>query len=182
MPKYKTKYTDWCTIPNDGGWGICLRMWKPDKEVALTILRSHVNKAVLYKADFIRRPCYNGVAVYWRLLYILIHSYFHFEFSGFSLQQWLSDNGIPQIAPLSDYQLSQLYDVLEISPFLKQDACLFNNSATAKSWSSGKCKKSQSYKGTISLKCPRTDVSPMYCMWTLARYLWIRYMDCWIVK
>jgi len=21
---HKTKYTDWCPIPNDGGWGICL--------------------------------------------------------------------------------------------------------------------------------------------------------------
>ena len=34
---HKTKYTDWCPIPNDGGWGICLRMWKPVKEVALKI-------------------------------------------------------------------------------------------------------------------------------------------------
>ena len=25
---HKTKYTDLCPIPNDGGWGICLRMWK----------------------------------------------------------------------------------------------------------------------------------------------------------
>ena len=24
---HKTKYTDWWPIPNDGGWGICLRMW-----------------------------------------------------------------------------------------------------------------------------------------------------------
>ena len=23
---HKTTYTDWCPIPNDGGWGICLRM------------------------------------------------------------------------------------------------------------------------------------------------------------
>ena len=35
-----TKYTDWCSIPNDGGWGICLRMWKPVKEVALNILNN----------------------------------------------------------------------------------------------------------------------------------------------
>ena len=25
---YTTKYIDWCPIPNDGGWGIFLRMWK----------------------------------------------------------------------------------------------------------------------------------------------------------
>jgi len=25
---HKTKYTKWCPIPNDGGWGIFLRMWK----------------------------------------------------------------------------------------------------------------------------------------------------------
>ena len=35
---YKSKYTDWCPIPNDSGWGICLHMWKPGKEVTLTIL------------------------------------------------------------------------------------------------------------------------------------------------
>ena len=37
---HKTKYTDWCPIPNDGGRGICLRMWKPVKEVALKILKN----------------------------------------------------------------------------------------------------------------------------------------------
>ena len=37
---HKTKYTDWCPIPNDGGWGIRLRMWKPVKEVALKILNN----------------------------------------------------------------------------------------------------------------------------------------------
>ena len=25
---HKTKYTDRYPIPNDSGWGICLRMWK----------------------------------------------------------------------------------------------------------------------------------------------------------
>jgi len=25
---HKTKYTDWCPIQSDSGWGICLRMWK----------------------------------------------------------------------------------------------------------------------------------------------------------
>ena len=32
---HKTKYTDWCSIPNDGGWNIYLRMWKPVKEVIM---------------------------------------------------------------------------------------------------------------------------------------------------
>ena len=27
-------------MPNDGGWGICLHVWKPGKEVALTILNN----------------------------------------------------------------------------------------------------------------------------------------------
>ena len=31
---HTTKYTDWCPIPNDSGWGICLRLWKPVKETA----------------------------------------------------------------------------------------------------------------------------------------------------
>ena len=26
---HKTKYTDWCPIPNYGGWGICLHTWIP---------------------------------------------------------------------------------------------------------------------------------------------------------
>ena len=37
---HTTKYTDWCPKPNDGGWGICLRMWKPEKVVALNILNN----------------------------------------------------------------------------------------------------------------------------------------------
>jgi len=37
---HKTKYTDWWPIPNDGGWGICLRMWKPVKEVVIKILKN----------------------------------------------------------------------------------------------------------------------------------------------
>ena len=37
---HKTKHTDWCPIPNDSGWGICLGMWKPVKEVALKILNN----------------------------------------------------------------------------------------------------------------------------------------------
>jgi len=32
---HTTKYTNWCPIPNYGGWGICLCMWKPVKEVEL---------------------------------------------------------------------------------------------------------------------------------------------------
>ena len=35
-----TKYTDWCPIPNDDGWGICLRIWKPEEEVALKVLNN----------------------------------------------------------------------------------------------------------------------------------------------
>ena len=34
---HNTKYTDWCPIPNDGGWGICLRMWKPVKEISYAV-------------------------------------------------------------------------------------------------------------------------------------------------
>ena len=37
---HKTKYTDWCSIPNYGGLGICLRMLKPVKEVAIKILNN----------------------------------------------------------------------------------------------------------------------------------------------
>ena len=44
-----------CPIPNGAGWGICLRMWKPGKEVAL-------NNAFFTRGP--RRPRYNGVAVY----------------------------------------------------------------------------------------------------------------------
>ena len=47
---HKTKYTDWCPIPNDGGWGICLRMWKPVKEIALKILnngRMYITRSII---------------------------------------------------------------------------------------------------------------------------------------
>ena len=47
---HKTKYTDWCPIPNDGGWGICLRMWKPVKEIALKILnngRVYITRSII---------------------------------------------------------------------------------------------------------------------------------------
>ena len=37
---HKTKYTNWCPIPNDSGWGICLCIGKPVKEVALKILNN----------------------------------------------------------------------------------------------------------------------------------------------
>ena len=66
---HKTKYTDWCPIPNDGGWGICLRMWKPVKEVALKIL----NNGRMYIWRFVItqffscgpwRPRYNRVTMY----------------------------------------------------------------------------------------------------------------------
>ena len=40
---HKTKYTDWCPIPNDVGWCICLRMWKSVKQVALKILNNGQN-------------------------------------------------------------------------------------------------------------------------------------------
>ena len=37
---HKTKYTDWCPIPNDCRLGICLHMWKPVKEVSFFILNN----------------------------------------------------------------------------------------------------------------------------------------------
>ena len=66
---HKTKYTDWCPIPNDGGWGICLRMWKPVKEVALKILNNgcmHITRFVIHMlfSRGPRWPRFNGVAVY----------------------------------------------------------------------------------------------------------------------
>ena len=47
---HSTKYTDWCPIPNDSGWGICLRMW--NLEVALKILN---NGRVYVTRSFITR-------------------------------------------------------------------------------------------------------------------------------
>ena len=44
---HKTKYTDWCPIPNDGGWGICLRKWKPVKDFEQC---SRVYNAVRYNS------------------------------------------------------------------------------------------------------------------------------------
>ena len=41
---HKAKYTDWFPIPNDGGLGICLCMWKHVKEVALKILNNGRNQ------------------------------------------------------------------------------------------------------------------------------------------
>jgi len=51
---HKTKYTDWCPILNDGGWGICLSMWKPGKRSRFDQFeqRSHVYNAVYYNMFF----------------------------------------------------------------------------------------------------------------------------------
>ena len=64
------KTLNWCPIPNDSGWGICLRMWKPVKEIALTIFNNgrvytynrSVKRQVFSRGP--RRLHYNGVAVY----------------------------------------------------------------------------------------------------------------------
>mgnify|MGYP007091356483 CR=1 FL=1 len=48
---YKTKNTDLCPIPNDFGWGICLHMWKPGKEVVTTILNNDHVYTGLDKSD-----------------------------------------------------------------------------------------------------------------------------------
>jgi len=47
---HKTKYTDWCPIPKDGGWGICLRMSKPVKELVLKFL----NNSRVYKTQSVK--------------------------------------------------------------------------------------------------------------------------------
>ena len=53
---HKTKYTDECPIPKDGRWGICLRMQKPVKEVALTILdngRANITQSIIAHVFFL---------------------------------------------------------------------------------------------------------------------------------
>ena len=52
---HKTKYTDWCPIPNDGGWGIWLRLWK---EVALKILNNghvYITRSVITRFFLVDR-------------------------------------------------------------------------------------------------------------------------------
>ncbi|XP_060567959.1 uncharacterized protein LOC132726631 [Ruditapes philippinarum] len=64
---------------------------------------------------------------------------------GFSLQQWLSDKDLQNADyPLDEYHSSILLDLLNLSPFLKDDACLLNTTDT-ESWTKG---------------CPRTIEVP----------------------
>jgi len=70
----------------DGGWGICLRKWKPGKEVALMMNngRLYIMQCVitLFFARGPRRPRYNGVAVYNLFYYFLCLLYvFLFKFT-----------------------------------------------------------------------------------------------------
>jgi hypothetical protein len=55
--------------------------------------------------------------------------------SDFSLQKWMSQEGLIQSMPWTEYYTSKLLNLLNISPFLLEDTCIDNEGNN--SWVSG---------------------------------------------